>query len=320
MAILDKVKTVIANIKNFGAKRSTGKIEYIVIHYTANDGDTDEANAKYFKNNVVKASAHYFVDSDSVTQSVNDNYVAYSVGGKKYPSCSSTGGGKYYGKCTNSNSISIEICDDKKNGIIYPSEATIENALQLTRELMKKYNVPKECVIRHFDVVGKLCPGYWCGTASNNKKWLTEFWNRIDETEKKTESSEKKETAFSSASTTKKESGNATIEAWQKAAIKDGFKLPSGADGIWGKECEAVAKEAVIKKRTTKKDGKVVAVYKYPNLTKLVQKKVGITGKNIDGMCGDATHKAIVKFQKNNGLTADGCVGFKTWKSILEVK
>lgn len=318
VAILKTIKTVIANIKNFGGTRSTNKIKYIVIHFTANDGDSDEANAKYFKNNVVKASAHYFVDSDSITQSVKDNRIAYSVGGKKYPSCSSTGGGKYYGKCTNTNNISIELCDDKKNGTIYPSAATIENALQLTRELMKKYNVPKENVIRHFDVVGKLCPGYWCGTTAKNKKWKTEFWDRLDETEKKSETSAKKEETSNSA--TKKTSSNSNVKEWQKAAIKDGFKLPSGADGIWGKECEAVAKEAVIKKRSTKKNKKTVAVYKYPNLTKIVQKKVGLTGKNVDGMCGTTTHNAIVKYQKKNKLPADGCIGINGWKKILGIK
>ena len=72
-------KKNLANRKNYGDERATSKIKYIVLHYTANDGDTDEANAKYFKNNVVKASAHYFVDSNSVTQSVPDNYTAWSV-------------------------------------------------------------------------------------------------------------------------------------------------------------------------------------------------------------------------------------------------
>lgn len=175
MSILTKIKTTIANSKNFGGSRSTSKIKYIVIHYTANDGDTDENNGKYFKNNVVKASAHYFVDSDSVTQSVADNRVAWSVGGKKYADCAKTGGGKYYGKVTNTNSISIELCDDVKNGTIYPSAKTIENALELTEYLMKKYNIPKSNVIRHFDVTGKPCPKYW----TNDVKWKNEFWNKI---------------------------------------------------------------------------------------------------------------------------------------------
>ena len=59
MAILDKLKTVIANVKNFGSTRSTSNIKYIVIHYTSNDGDTDESNAKYFKNNERSLLQHY---------------------------------------------------------------------------------------------------------------------------------------------------------------------------------------------------------------------------------------------------------------------
>lgn len=173
------MKKNLANPKNYGGERSTGNIKYIVIHYTGNDGDTDESNGKYFHNNVVKASAHYFVDDDSVTQSVPDNCVAWSVGGSKYSNCSQTGGGKYYKKCTNANSISIEICDDVKNGKVYPSAKTIANALDLTKSLMKKYGIPAANVIRHFDVNGKGCPAYWCGNAEKNAKWKTEFWNKL---------------------------------------------------------------------------------------------------------------------------------------------
>ncbi len=168
-----QIKTKLANKKNYGNFRSTSNIKYIVIHYTGNNGDTDENNGKYFANNIVQASAHYFVDSDSITQSVPDNYVAWSVGGKKY----SNSGGKLYGKCTNSNSISIELCDDVKNGIIYPSAKTIQNALELVEMLMNKYSIPKDNVIRHYDVNGKPCPKYWVEAA----KWKSEFWNKIDD-------------------------------------------------------------------------------------------------------------------------------------------
>lgn len=179
------IKQKLANKANYGSQRSTDKIKYLVYHFTANDGDTDENNGKYFANNVVKASAHYFVDDDSVTQSVPDNYVAWSVGGSKYSNCKTTGGGMFYGACTNTNSLSIEICDDVKNGVIYPSDKTIQNALELGEYLMKKYSIPKENVIRHFDVTGKLCPAYWCGTSAKNAKWKSEFWNKLGATEVK---------------------------------------------------------------------------------------------------------------------------------------
>ena len=40
-----------------------GTIQYLVIHYTAGNGDTAKDNCQYFKNNPgLYASAHYFVD------------------------------------------------------------------------------------------------------------------------------------------------------------------------------------------------------------------------------------------------------------------
>lgn len=164
-----KIKTNLANKGNYGVSRSLSSIEYIVIHYTANDGDTDENNGTYFKNNVVEVSAHYFVDSDSITQSVPDNRVAWHCGALSYK----------HAKCRNTNSIGIEICDDTKNGVIYPSAKTIANTIKLVEWLMKKYSIKKENVIRHYDVTGKLCPAYWCGTIENDNKWKSEFWNKI---------------------------------------------------------------------------------------------------------------------------------------------
>mgnify|MGYP003372279935 CR=1 FL=1 len=173
------MKKKIANKNNYGGKRSLGQIKYIVIHYTGNDGDTDESNGNYFANNIVKASAHYFVSGDSITQSVPDDYVAWSVGGNRYSNYKQTGGAKFYKEATNTNTLNIELCDDVRNGSVYPSAATIANALAFTKEMMKKYNIPASRVIRHFDVTGKSCPAYWCGNSSKNQKWLTKFHNKL---------------------------------------------------------------------------------------------------------------------------------------------
>ena len=165
---------------NYGDARKTSNIKYIVIHYTANDGDTAASNARYYARGNRGASAHYFVDSSYIVQSVADNYVAWSVGGNKYSDCNKTGGGTLYGKCANANSISIEICDDNRNGNIYPSEKTISNAIELTQMLMKKYNISINNIVRHFDVNGKRCPAYWCGNSTNNAKW-SEFKGKLAE-------------------------------------------------------------------------------------------------------------------------------------------
>lgn len=153
-----KIKVNLANSKNYGGERDLRNIKYIVVHYTGNDGDSDESNANYFKTHVVQASAHYFVDGNSITQSVLDDRVAYSVGGKKWTDCAKTGGGNLYGVVTNANSISVELCDEVKNGKADFTEATIRNAIDLIRLLMKKYNIDLNHVVRHFDVNGKHCP------------------------------------------------------------------------------------------------------------------------------------------------------------------
>ena len=169
-----------ANAGNVGGTRAASGIRYIVIHYTGNDGDMALNNAKYYASNVVKTSAHYFVDEKEIVQSVDDLRIAWAVGGNKYPSCAQTGGGTMYGKCKNANSISIELCDAVKNGVYAPDARTVERALALTRELMKKYNIPASNVIRHFDVTGKLCPAYWSGKGSAGK-WESEFHGKLAE-------------------------------------------------------------------------------------------------------------------------------------------
>ncbi len=98
------------------------------------------------------------------------------------------------------------------------------------------------------------------------------------------------------------------VKAWQLAAIADRFKFASGADGIWGKECEAVAKEAVCKYRFLN--------YKYKNLVKIIQEAVGVEA---DGKFGAGTKKAVIVYQKAHGLFADGIVGLNTWKSLLDL-
>ena len=169
------IKEQLANSENYGGSRNASQIRYLVYHYTGNDGDRAANNAKYFQNNIVKASAHYFVDDTTVWRSVPDLKVAWSVGGSKYANADKTGGGTMYGVITNTNSLSIEMCDTIRNGVYQASEATLANAAALGRALMEKYDIPIENVYRHFDVTGKHCPSY----LVNAQKWA-EFKKRLE--------------------------------------------------------------------------------------------------------------------------------------------
>ncbi|MBP3916365.1 MAG: peptidoglycan-binding protein [Clostridium sp.] len=56
------------------------------------------------------------------------------------------------------------------------------------------------------------------------------------------------------------------------------------------------------------------------NITKLLQKKLtalGFSTTGADGIFGNWTRTAVIKYQKNKGLSADGIVGQNTWKSLL---
>ncbi len=147
-----------------------GNPKYIVLHYTGNSGTsaTAKGNANYFHTCDRKASAHYVVDENTtIYQCVPDNRAAWSVGD------SGNGHGTFYGKCTNTNSVSIEMVSHSNSSGYYIPDATIQRAAELTRDLMKKYGINADHVIRHYDVTTKACPEPMCGTTAKNKKWTT---------------------------------------------------------------------------------------------------------------------------------------------------
>lgn len=161
---------IMCNRGNYGGSRPLSEIRYIVIHYTANKWDSAQSNLNYFKNNVVKASANYFVDSKQIGVSVPDGYYAWHCGG----GLQGNGGHKWFGKVSNWNSIGIEICDDVNDGRVQPTQKALENAQMLTAALMEKYHIPIENVIRHWDVTGKICPAYFVGdeNTETGKAWI----------------------------------------------------------------------------------------------------------------------------------------------------
>lgn len=151
-----KIKEYITN-RNY-TKGNDRKIQYIVIHYVG-AVSTALNNAKYFKSTYRGASAHYFVDENDVYRVVKDKDIAWHCG---------TTGKYYHSKCRNSNSIGIEMCCIKKNGKIDISDKAVERTIELTKYLMKKYNIPAENVIRHYDVTHKKCPEPF---VSNSSRW-----------------------------------------------------------------------------------------------------------------------------------------------------
>lgn len=138
---------------NYGNSQAD-RIKYIVIHYVGALGGA-EANCKYYASQYVGASAHYYVGfSGEIWQSVEDHNIAWHCGAKKY----------LHPDCRNGNSLGIELCVRNKGSQAdnsrdwYFEDATVQAAIALTKDLMAKYNIPAEHVVRHHDVTGKICP------------------------------------------------------------------------------------------------------------------------------------------------------------------
>lgn len=163
-----------AHSSNFKVGRSS-PIKYLVIHYTANNGDTAKNNIDYYARTPnLSASAHYYVDENEVWQSVLDKDTAWHCGAKTYK----------HKECRNGNSIGIELCSRKDaTGKYYFKEAVVLRAISLTKELMTKYNIPINNVIRHYDVTGKICPA---PMVNDTKQW-TDFLNKLSAPKKKIE-------------------------------------------------------------------------------------------------------------------------------------
>ena len=158
----------LCNVNNFNYDivRSKSNIKYIVVHYTAGNGDTARNNAEYFHRKKVCASAHYFVDECEVACSVPWYNVAWHCGGKVIPGQ----GGSVHGSCTNYNSIGVEMCSRRDDGgAYYFTDKTVLMAAQFVAELMRDYSVPIERVVRHYDVTGKVCPAPFV----NDRVWAS---------------------------------------------------------------------------------------------------------------------------------------------------
>lgn len=159
-----KINILLAKAISYGSKRNLNDVKYIVIHYTGNKGDTAENNAKYFANaNTRQAGAHFFVDKQGeVWKSVKMERTAWAVGGLY---STANGAGAYYQKCTNANSVSIELCDCV--------DGTNWEQMKATRQLVKY--IQEKCpnaktIIRHWDVNGKQCPAPMTGLGNNQWK------------------------------------------------------------------------------------------------------------------------------------------------------
>ena len=133
--------------------RETGKINGIVVHYTANPGASAKANRDYFENlkdtHKTKTSSNFIIGIDGeIIQCVPTWEVAYASNDR------------------NKDTVSIECCHLDESGKF--TKDTYRSLVQLTAWLCMKFDLDENDVIRHYDVTGKICPKYF---VENEEAW-----------------------------------------------------------------------------------------------------------------------------------------------------
>lgn len=211
----------ISNKRQIGKKRNYSDIRYIVIHDTGNPskGANALAHLKYLNGATRYGSAHYYLDDKEIIQTIGDSFVAWSIGDK-------WGYGNNPNRIKdayNSNSISIELCINSD----IDKDKAYKNLVELTKNLMAKFKVPQERVIRHFDATGKSCPDSW--KSNSWSKW----WQFKEDIKKPIEwkIDLDKDSTFG-------ESNNNTIKEDVKSnnTIKEDKKMEDKKTSIWAKE------------------------------------------------------------------------------------
>ncbi len=116
--------------------------KYVVIHNTANNA-TAKNEIAYMKRNNKEVSFHYAVDNKEIVQGIPESRNAWHAGD----------GGKGRG---NRYGIAIEICHSKSGGVKF--EKAERNAAELAADILKRYGLGVERLMRHRDFSGKYCP------------------------------------------------------------------------------------------------------------------------------------------------------------------
>ena len=319
-------------------------IKYLAIHYTAGVTSKQGAarnTASWFMNAAAGGSADFIVDDVECVQYNPDlrNRYCWAVGDK----ARNPYGGSLRGEAKNINAISIEICSSSKDGKVHPAndqnwyftDAVVDRAVELTKYLMKEYNISPANVVRHFDCSSKYCPGIigWNSASGDSSRWYA-FKERIGGTAISVSNG--------SDSLLKKGSRGDTVKVMQTLLIKEGYSCGSAgadgifgndtlfalksfqqdhgltADGIYGPKSKAALEAANPSQNTTvlRKGDKGDAVRMMQAMLIACGYPCGKTG--VDGDFGNKTKDALMRFQKDHGVAVDGLYGPQSRASLTQ--
>ena len=152
------------------------KKQYIAIHYLGVVGQSHELASD-------GTGAHYYIYWDgTIYQRCSHDAIVWAVGTAGYYT-------QKHPYARNANTISIELCckcdgdstsaDDQK---WYFTEATQNACVWLVKKLRRELGIPSENVLRHYDIVNKVCPAPYVHNNKYRTSWTwSEFKSRISD-------------------------------------------------------------------------------------------------------------------------------------------
>ena len=161
--------------------RDTKDIKWIVIHYLGVVGQNFNLWGGGY-------GATYTIAWDGTIHHTTDyTGVTWQCGGK----LQGTDGHAYYKRCTNFNSVAVEMCVKRTDGRYagddnddrwYFTTETQEAAIQIVSKMMDDLGIDLNHVIRHYDVTGKICPNPYVRNNHTRTSWTwDEFKARLAE-------------------------------------------------------------------------------------------------------------------------------------------
>lgn len=275
----------------------------ICVHNTANKASA-MAEVSYMIGNNNSVSFHYAIDDYRIVQGIETNRNSWHSGDGR------NGKG-------NRNKISIEICHSTNpdENIFLESEKL---SAKFIATLLKEKGWGIDRVSKHQDYAKKYCP----------HKTLDLGWERFLNLIK-TELGD----VTISATPIKVVKIVETIQTW----INNTYNFNIKVDNLFGQE----TKKALIKALQTELNKQnhsnlsVDGVFGNKSKNACINIKSGMSGNivrivqailyckgynpnGIDGVFGANTTSATIKFQKNNGLSADGIVGKNTFEKLFK--
>lgn len=289
-----------------------------VVHETADPGATDENEYNYFNTGNRGASAHAFVDNDSITQTIPWNEQAWHAG-----------------QSANSNFIGIELCHfDNPGSFGEVWKRAVWLFAYVHVNIIKQPSITKDNLMSHAEVSQK-----WHETDHNDPlSYFAEFGKTVDDFRNEVQAAINtmmggdytpstipiiKQVMGWSTDTLQLQKNLNRIKIKDSSGNsidEDGFQGPRTTEAI--KRFQNVAGIMVDGISGNQTNGAINAILAKPVLSygskgipvRYLQFRVGTS---IDGDFGPRTRSSVVAYQRFGGLWPDGVVGALTWRSLI---